>query len=189
MPHAESPPATESEPGRRDRRAFNGVLLLVAVGLVAAFVWMPRLALSHGSLAGKPAPDFALEVVNGKPGDRIHLADLKGRPVVLSFWASWCGPCQIEAPALERLSRRLSDRGVAVVGINTNDAEGRAAEFARRFRLTYAIVYDDGSRVAERYGVSSLPTIMVVDKNGVVSLVRTGITDEGSLEAAVMAAM
>ncbi len=172
-----------------DRRSYSFVALVLAMAVLVGFMLLPRLAEPRSGLVGKPAPDFAGDILNGKPGDRIRLSDLHGKAVVLAFWASWCGPCQLEAPLLERLSRRMRDRNVAVIGLNTSDQSSRALEFIRSKGLTYTFAYDQGSDVAERYGVDSLPTLVIVDKNGMVSAVRTGPTDEGSVEALVAAAM
>lgn len=176
------------EPESAARRSFNTTLLVLAAAVLVGFTILPRIGRPSHSLVGKPAPDFALQgLTDGS--DRIRLADLKGKAVVLSFWASWCGPCQIEAPSLDRLSKRMRDRNVAVIGVNTNDQPARALEFARRGNLTYTLVHDHDSEVAERYGVETLPTLVFIDKNGTVSAVRTGLVDEGSIEALLSAAM
>lgn len=177
-------------PPDASRRSFNFYALLIGGTLLAAFTILPRLAHSTNPLLGKPAPDFSLAVVSGpNTGDRIHLSELKGKAVVLSFWATWCGPCRLEAPTLEKLSKRLSSKGVPVLGINTMDEPGRAPNFARSQGLTYPIVFDEDNSVSASYGVESLPTIIIVDKNGTVSAVRTGVTDAAALEALVNAAM
>ena len=159
--------------------------LAVAVVAFAAPIFLRR----SSSLVGKPAPDFALEIVNQPghetAGDRVHLAELRGKPVVLDFWATWCGPCQMQAPVLERLSQRLRARGVTIVGVNTSDEPGLAAAYARRRGLSYPIVYDAGDRVASAYGVSGLPTLVVVNGAGDVTAVRTGFEDEAQLDALI----
>jgi cytochrome c biogenesis protein CcmG, thiol:disulfide interchange protein DsbE len=172
-----------------DRRFYTAMALVLAAAVLVGFTVLPMLARPTHRLVGKPAPDFALQVLNGKPGDRIQLSNFKGNAVVLSFWASWCGPCQMEAPALDRLSRRMRDRNIAVVGISTNDQPSQAIAFIRSKNLSYTFAHDASHAVAESYGVESLPTLVIVDRNGLVSAVRSGLTDEASLEALVLAAM
>ena len=171
-----------------ERRSFSIVALVLGAAVLVGFTLLPRLAQTRSGLVGKPAPEFALEQID-HPGDRVRLSDLKGKAVVLSFWASWCHACQLEAPAIDRLAKRMHDRNVAVIGVNTSDQLTRAVDAVRKRNSSYTYVFDDGSEVAERYGVESLPTLVIIDKNGTVTAVRTGLADEGSVEALVSAAL
>ena len=187
-----NPRATKSGqvvPKGSDRRSFNIIALVLGVAVLAGFTVLPRLAISPNRLIGKPAPDFNLEVVhNGSYGDRVQLSNLKGQAVVLAFWASWCGPCRAEAPTLDRVAQRLRDRGVTVLGVNVNDDPAKAIQFARSMNLSYPIVSDEDGSVGTAFGVSNLPTLVIVDRDGNVSAVRTGATDQASLEALALAA-
>lgn len=172
---------------------YPATVTLLALSVLFGFAVLPRLFPSgRSALAGTLAPDFALEVIhNGSPGDRIHLSELRGHPVVLDFWATWCQPCQVEAPVLDRVYRRMKDKGVVVVGVNTSDAQGRALapKFAEAKSLSYPIVYDDGDGVAGKYGVQNLPTLVVIDGEGKIVAVRSGFEDEGQLEELVQQAL
>jgi len=172
-----------------DRRRFNAAAVALGIAVLAGFTLLPRLARPYNALVGKPAPDFTLQSIgeDGK-GDRVTLSSLKGKAVILSFWASWCGPCRAEAPALDRLSKRLSEQNVVVLGVNTSDTEPNALQFARSAKLSYPLVIDAESEVSAAYGVSSLPTLFIIDKNGNVAAVRSGLTDEGSLEELALGA-
>ena len=175
--------------GAQDRRSFNLIALVMGVAVLAGFTLLPRLASSPAAMVGKPAPDFVLPVIlNGGQGDRVQMANLKGQAVVLAFWASWCGPCRAEAPSVDRLARRLRDKGVTVLGVNTNDEPGAAIAFAQRANLSYPIVSDENGVVGESFGVSSLPTLVIVDAKGQIVAVRSGLTDESSLESLALSA-
>ena len=161
---------------------------LVALGLLLVVSLLPRAGLGKHPLVGKPAPDFSLDVVHhGEPGSRLSLSALHGKPVLVDFWATWCGPCQLEAPILSRVADRYKDRGLVVVGVNTNDRAGLAATFAVKKQLTYPIVFDPHGQASEAYHVESLPTLVLVGKDGTVRAVRSGLVDEGSLDAMIAA--
>jgi thiol-disulfide isomerase/thioredoxin len=178
-----------------EREFYSGKILyptivaLVALSILFGFAILPRL-LPDTALVGHAAPDFSLDVVTGgSEGDRIHLNELKGQAVLLDFWATWCEPCQVVAPILDRVSRKHQGKGLVVVGVNTSDQPGRAPAFARKKGLSYPIVYDEGDDVAQRYGVSNLPTLVLIDALGNVVAVRTGLEDEGAIEDLVVQAM
>ena len=161
------------------------LLAIVAAVVLVLIALFPRAGVGKHPLVGKPAPELSLEVVhNGEPGARISLAALRGHPVVLDFWATWCGPCKVEAPILSRVADRYRERGLVVVGVNTSDKPGLAAEFARKKALHYPIVFDDG-HASESYAVQSLPTLVIVSKDGTVRAVRSGIVDESALDALI----
>src|SRR5207249_10262742 len=114
---------------------------------------------------GAQAPAFSLERLSGT-GD-ISLASLRGRTVVLNFFASWCGPCKREAPILEQLWQDDRARGLVVLGVDANDSRGDARRFVRKHDLTYPVVFDhDGRVAASRYAVSNLPVTYVLNPNG-----------------------
>jgi|SRR5215471_8964584 len=168
---------------------YPSIVALLALSLFLGITILPRFFVKN-ALIGQEAPDFSLAVVtNDAQGDRIHLRDLKGHPVVLDFWATWCEPCQIVAPILDRVSRKNRERGLVVVGVNTSDRPGLAPIFAKRKGLSYPIVYDSDDEVARRYGVNNLPTLVVINAAGNVVAVQTGIEDESSLEDLVNQAL
>src|SRR4051794_24792216 len=113
-----------------EREFYSGKILyptivaLIALSVLFGFAILPRL-LPDTALVGKAAPDFALDVVgDGADKSRIHLEDLKGQTVLLDFWATWCQPCQVVAPMLDRISRKHQGKGLVVVGVNTSDQPG-----------------------------------------------------------------
>jgi thiol-disulfide isomerase/thioredoxin len=176
-----------------EREFYSGKILypaIVALVVLSAFFGLailPRL-FEDRRLVGKDAPDFALEVVTSPGGDRIHLNELRGRAVILDFWATWCQPCQVVAPLLDRVSRKHRDK-LVVVGVNTSDQPGLAPIFAKERGLSYPIVYDAGDEVARRYGVSNLPTLVAIGADGKIVEIRTGLEDENGIEELVSRAM
>jgi thiol-disulfide isomerase/thioredoxin len=181
--------AAASEQGDRSTNPF--LLMLIGGAALVVVGVLPRLGISTDPRVGKPAPELSLEVVhNGEKGSRLSLASLKGHPVVLDFWATWCPPCRMEAPILNRIAERYRDRGVVVVGVNTSDKPGLAGPFAAGEKLSYPIVYDPAIQfqegdVGHAYGVQNLPTLVVVGKDGAVRAIRTGLVDESSLDALI----
>lgn len=175
---------------------YSGKILYPAIGVLIGLstlfglAVMPRLVLGDGGMVGKPAPDFTLPVAaNGDPGARMQLAELKGRPVVLDFWASWCGPCAMQAPILDRLARKYEGRGLVVLGVNIDDPPAIAKEYARRKGLSYPILVDPSDQASARYGVTKLPSLIVIDRQGNVKSFMTGLVDEPSLDEVIASAM
>jgi thiol-disulfide isomerase/thioredoxin len=115
----------------------------------------------------------------------LELKSLRGHPVILDFWATWCGPCQAESPIVNAVAQRYRDRGLAVIGVNTSDEDGLAALFARKKGLAFPMVYDDGNTIAKQYGVSNLPTLILVSKEGKIVAVRHGVTSDSTLDELV----
>ena len=162
-----------------------GTALLV-ISLLLGFALLPKLFSEHAALAGKEAPEFSVEAVANIPDKpRLALSELRGKVVILDFWATWCGPCKAMSPVLDGLQRKFQDRGLVVVGMNTNDGEGNAKEWAARHGVVYPIVYDQNDAVAHTYNVSSFPTLFVIDRAGKIQAMRIGITSSNELEGLV----
>src|SRR3954470_14369957 len=142
---------------------------VVAVGLVALLLALLVWKLVQGSGKkvgiGKPAPDFELRRLDG-PGT-LQLASLRGKVVVLNFWASWCFPCKQEAPALAAAAKRWPGR-VVVLGVDVNDPSGDARRFARKYGLAYPLVHDNHNVTSPKYGLTGLPETFFLDRTGKV---------------------
>lgn len=174
----------------------QGWILLVSVLFVAALfgaVVLPKISPSAGAssaVRGQPAPDFALPVIfNGDAGNRVRLADLRGKAVVLDFWASWCEPCRQEAPILDAVARHLRGKGVVFVGINTGDRRESAIAFAKSRDLSYTEAFDGDGHVADEYGVQGLPTLVVIDRKGRIVAMLTRLVYKDEVEALVKKAL
>jgi cytochrome c biogenesis protein CcmG, thiol:disulfide interchange protein DsbE len=121
------------------------------------------------------APDFTLGRLD-RDGE-LTLSSLRGRGVVLNFWASWCVPCKDEAPVLEQVWRENRDRGLTVVGLDAKDFRGDARRFMRRFDLTFPVVFDGPGDTVSNYGVTGFPETFVLDREGRVIEAFVGAVD------------
>jgi len=113
-----------------------------------------------------PAPAFDLPRLDGE-GD-VTLSSLRGRVVVLNLWASWCGPCRLEAPTLESLWEQYRHRGVVLIGVDHKDARSAALAFDRRFGITYTTVFDPAGTLAAMFGAAGIPTTFVINRQGII---------------------
>ena len=119
----------------------------------------------QGNVKLRPAPDFHLTSFDGQ---RLRLSDFRGRVVILNFWASWCPPCRIEAPALQRAADRLGERGVTVLGIDVWDDPSSATQFLNEVGVTYLNAEDTTREIPVEYGVTGLPETFVINTRGVL---------------------
>ena len=149
-----------------------------------AFIGMPALALAVD--VGEPPPEINLPDLSGK---KISLAALKGKVVIVDFWASWCAPCRQSFPALDDLSRRLGAEGFVVVGINLDEERADADRFLAERPVSFAIVFDPEATTPESYGLKTMPSSFLVGRDGVVRSVHSGFRkgDGERLEAEVRA--
>ena len=164
-------------PRRRSRlAAVVGIVLIAAAasGLVISRHFAPPapegtppgMAGDGAPPVGRPAPEFSLALIDG---GTLSSRSLKGKPVLLNFWASWCVPCREETPMLVRLHKIYGPRGVEFVGIDAEDRLADARRFIAQYHVDYALARLDDERVIDAYAVPGLPTTVFIGADGIVA--------------------
>ena len=144
--------------------------LLKAVSLVIAV-----LLLRVTPTFAEPAPEFSLPILDQE--ESIKLSDMKGKVVYLDFWASWCGPCAVSLPELEKIRSRFHSQGFEVIAVNLDQSLDDARRFLKDKKITYPILIDQMQITPERYGVAGMPTAFLIDRDGQVRETHTGFKE------------
>jgi thiol-disulfide isomerase/thioredoxin len=150
-------------------------------------------------LNGKPAPAFALENLSGS---KISLASYKGKAVMINFWATWCGPCQVETPWIVELRDKYATQGFEVLGVDTEGddlqpgdkagwakAETKANKYVTEMKVQYPVLLDGDSISNEYGGLDDLPASFFVDRSGKVVAASVGLTSESDIEGNIKKAL
>ena len=181
-PEAPKPPT----PSRRLTPTRLAAIALAVVGVLALTALLafglanrsPVTGRSGETRIAKPAPPMNMPLYDG---GILTPADYAGKPVVVNFWASWCGPCRQEAPIFERLSREYAERGVLFVGVNIQDAETDAQAYLREYDITYPNGIDANGGISIDYGVIGIPVTFFIDREGIVHRRWAGVMRETQL--------
>lgn len=113
----------------------------------------------------KPAQDFTLKDLNG---NEVKLSSLKGKAVIINFWATWCHPCREEIPDLQRGYDENKDKGLIILGVNIKEKESKVSKFAKDYKMTYPILLDIDGTTSDAYRVFGIPMSFFIDRNGLV---------------------
>jgi peroxiredoxin len=122
----------------------------------------------------QPAPDFTLRLAEG---GNLRLAEQRGQVVLINFWASWCGPCRVEMPHLNRLHDKYKAGGFTVLGVNIDDDPRHGAATATRWGLKFPVLLDAEKTVTRRYDLGAMPSTVLVDRDGRIRFLHRGWRD------------
>ena len=157
------------------------ILLISLVSILgAAWIWLtrPTATNSAGEKISAPqrgflAPDFEL---SDSTGQTYRVSELRGRPLLINFWASWCTPCRAEMPAMERVYQKYRDRGFLILGVNSTIQDNRrdALTFSDGLQLSFPILFDDQGEASDLFAVRALPTSFFVAPDGTIEEVVIG---------------
>jgi peroxiredoxin len=159
------------------------IIVVFLVGVTWIFVnRLPSDAVAAGALppaptVGHPAPDFTLTSLDGSV---FTLSELRGKPVVLNFWATWCPPCRAEMPELQAASERLAGE-VAIIGVNQGENPQQVRGFIEPLGFTFPMPLDERIDVSRQYLVRNLPTTFFIDRDGVIRYAQIGPLTEATL--------
>lgn len=170
------------------RRGFLLVLVLAGVGMLIAGIMMLQspsdaasVSVGQASLVpgassqpvqeGTPAPDFQVRYADGRT---FRLSDLRGQPVMVNFWATWCTFCKAETPTLQQAYQKYQADGFRLIAINDGESVRKVEEFAARYGLTFDLAIDSSGDISRRYRVSGIPASFFIDRDGIVQEIYVG---------------
>jgi peroxiredoxin len=154
-----------------DPLTLRRAVLAAVPALLATLAAAPALAVV---VAQAPAPDFTLAAVDGA---NLRLKEQRGKVVLVNFWASWCGPCRQEMPHLNRLYDKYRESGFQLLGINIDDDPRSAVQLATRWGLHFPVLLDTDKRVSRQYDLGTMPSTVLIDRDGRVRFVHRGYRD------------
>lgn len=163
------------------KRWVMGITLGAASLLLLGILLVPRSDAETVLQVGQAAPDFELESVEG---EQIKLSDLKGQPVILNFWATWCPPCRREMPDFQQVYDQHHEQGLQLFGINVGESKVAVADFRDRVGVSFPILIDSKETAQTAYKIMPLPATYFIDRDGVIrgvypfQMTRAQIEDE-----------
>jgi peroxiredoxin len=147
---------------------LQSLVRLLAAALLAAC------AGTAWAIAAGPAPDFTLKTMDGP---NLRLQEQRGRVVMVNFWATWCGPCRQEMPQLNKLYEKYRGSGFVLLGVNVDDDARNAASVASKIGVKFPVLLDTDKTVSKRYELATMPSTVIIDRDGKVRYVHRGYRD------------
>jgi len=126
---------------------------------------------TQGTEVGNLAPDFQLDNLEGNP---VSLSDFRGTPVMLNFWATWCGACVSEMPDIQSMYEEQSVKGLVLLPVNMGSTSSQVKKFLQSHNLSLPVLLDIDRVVAQKYGIRAIPTTLFIDKEGIIQVRRVG---------------
>jgi peroxiredoxin len=146
-----------------DRRHLIALAMLAAAGAAKA-----------KAAPNAPAPDFTLRQIDGP---NLRLGEQRGRVVMVNFWATWCGPCRIELPHLDKLHAKYRNSGFLLLGVNIDDDPNAAKALAAKMGLKFPVLFDSEKKVVAAYDLNAMPATVLIDRDGKVRHLHRGYKD------------
>ncbi|MEE8618987.1 MAG: redoxin domain-containing protein [Dehalococcoidales bacterium] len=154
-------------------RALKVILLtILASGILATGCSTPaEVSEVEAPEIGKAAPSFQLTDIDGQT---VSLSDFQGKPVLLNFWATWCGPCRFEMPYIQEVYNERSEPGLVILAINIGESFAKVKEFMQDYNLSFPVLLDLEGKVAEKYNILPIPTTYFIDSDGIIRDMQIG---------------
>lgn len=150
------------------KKLLVGLMLVAGLLIAGCNAAAP---LNEAPLVGSLAPDFTLDYLDD---GTVSLSELRGKPVLINFWATWCGPCRFEMPFLQQVYDDWSDRGLVVLTVDIAESQDTVESFMQELGLSLPVLMDRDQAVTKRYNVRNIPATFLIDKNGIIQSIRIG---------------
>jgi peroxiredoxin len=168
---------------------LGAVVCFLAAALVVYTTGLPQRADSTGLTDGSapelahPAPDFSAHTVSGK---MVRLSNLRGSPVIINFWATWCVPCRVEMPELQRLYEQYQGTGLRILAVNLGESAQEVAAWQTEFGLTFDLLLDPEQAIPRRYAFRDPPSTFIIAPDGTITHIFYGPVRMGQLKDALI---
>jgi len=146
-------------------KKLPGIVLLLVLAFMLLFAGCTGDGGGGSPKVGSRAPDFRLQDMSGQT---VSLNDFRGKPVLLNFWATWCGPCRGEMPYMEQVYREWKSLGLVLYAVNIGESASQVSDFLDYYILTMPVLLDTGQATATKYAITGIPTTYFIDKDGII---------------------